>query len=137
MFKKKLGFLLGVMVLLSLAGYVVCLAAGSSKHIKEEDDFLLVTSFYPMYVLAENKGMTASECIDKSKAITDGYKGELFVLGLSFIGWALLGGITFGIAFIWIMPYMQTTYANAYRYLNPVASNQVNPGTEDAIASEM
>lgn len=90
-----------------------------------------------MYVLAENKGMTASECIDKSKAITDGYKGELFVLGLSFIGWALLGGITFGIAFIWIMPYMQTTYANAYRHLNPVASNQVNPGAEDAIASEM
>ena len=53
MFKKKLGFLLGVMVLLSLAGYVLCLLAGSSKQLNKEE-FLLVTSFYPMYVLAEN-----------------------------------------------------------------------------------
>ena len=53
MFKKKLGFLLGVMVFLSLAGYFVCLALGSSKQINKEE-FLLVTSFYPMYVLAEN-----------------------------------------------------------------------------------
>ena len=53
MFKKKLGFLAGVMVLLSLAGYVLCLLAGGSKQLNKEE-FLLVTSFYPMYVLAEN-----------------------------------------------------------------------------------
>ena len=54
MFKKKLGFLLGVMVLMSFAGYLVCLAAGSSKQLNKKEEFLLVTSFYPMYVLAEN-----------------------------------------------------------------------------------
>jgi zinc transport system substrate-binding protein len=54
MFKKKLGFLLGVMVLLSLAGYLVCLTAGSNKQLNKDEEFLLVTSFYPMYVLAEN-----------------------------------------------------------------------------------
>ena len=54
MFKKKLGFLLGVMVLLSLTGYLVCLLAGSSKQINKDGEVLLVTSFYPMYVLAEN-----------------------------------------------------------------------------------
>ncbi len=53
MFKKKLGFLTGVMVLLSLAGYLLCLLAGDSKQLNKEE-FLLVTSFYPMYVLAEN-----------------------------------------------------------------------------------
>lgn len=53
MFKKKLGFLLCVMLVLSIAGYIICSMAGS-KQIKEEDDFLLVTSFYPMYVLAQN-----------------------------------------------------------------------------------
>lgn len=53
MFKKKLGFLAGVMVLLSLAGYLLCLLAGDSKQLNKEE-FLLVTSFYPMYVLAEN-----------------------------------------------------------------------------------
>lgn len=54
MLKKKLGFLAGVMVLLSLAAYAVCFFAGSRKLNNKEGDFLLVTSFYPMYVLAEN-----------------------------------------------------------------------------------
>lgn len=75
-----------------------------------------------MYILAENKGKPALECISESKAMTDGHKMDLFVLGLSFIGWALLGSITFGIAFIWIVPYMQATYANAYNSLKPTAS---------------
>lgn len=70
-----------------------------------------------MYVLAENKGKPALECINESKAMTNGHKADLFVLGLSFIGWALLGAITFGIAYIWVIPYMNTTYANAYNYL--------------------
>lgn len=72
------------------------------------------------YILAENKGKPALECISESKAMTDGYKMELFVLDLSFIGWALLGAITFGIAYIWILPYMQATYTNAYYSLKPV-----------------
>ena len=54
MFKKKLAFLLGIMVCLSIAGYVACLLAGGTKQIKAKEEFLLVTSFYPMYVLAEN-----------------------------------------------------------------------------------
>lgn len=70
-----------------------------------------------MYILAENKGKPALECIAESKAMTNGYKMELFILGLSFIGWAFLGCITFGIAYIWVWPYIQATMANAYQYL--------------------
>ena len=73
-----------------------------------------------MYILAENKGKGALECINESKALTNGHKGELFVLGLSFIGWMLLGYITLGIVYIWVIPYMQATYANAYQSLKPV-----------------
>ncbi|MBP3568151.1 MAG: zinc ABC transporter substrate-binding protein [Lachnospiraceae bacterium] len=54
MFKKKLGFLGGIMVLLSLACYLICLWAGGAKTMDKKDEFLLVTSFYPMYILAEN-----------------------------------------------------------------------------------
>ena len=78
-----------------------------------------------MYILAENKGKPALECISESKDMTEGHKMELFVLGLSFIGWILLGMITFGIAYIWITPYMQATYANAYCLLKPVAEEVV------------
>ena len=72
-----------------------------------------------MYILAENKGKSARECINESKAMTEGHKMELFVLSLSFIGWALLCAITFGIAGIYALPYAQTTYANAYNSLKP------------------
>lgn len=73
-----------------------------------------------MYILAENKGKSARECIAESKAMTDGHKMELFVLALSFIGWIFLGCFTLGIAFIWVTPYMLATMANVYKSLKPV-----------------
>lgn len=75
-----------------------------------------------MYILAENKDKPALECIRESKAMTKGYKMDLFVLSLSFIGWFLLGAITLGIAYIWVLPYMETTFANAYQSLKPVTA---------------
>ena len=69
------------------------------------------------YILAENKGKPALECIKESKEMTDGRKMDLFVLSLSFIGWLLLVTVTFGIAAIWVTPYMQATMTNAYMSL--------------------
>lgn len=72
-----------------------------------------------LYILAENKGKSARECIKESMAMTNGYKMDLFVLGLSFIGWIMLCVVTLGIATIWVAPYMNATYANAYQSLKP------------------
>lgn len=66
------------------------------------------------YILAENPGIGAREAINRSKAMMDGHKMELFVLNLSFIGWYLLCGITFGIAAIWVIPYVNATMTNFY-----------------------
>lgn len=70
-----------------------------------------------MYIMAENPGMGALEAIDRSKAMMNGHKMEYFILQLSFIGWHLLGGITLGIAYIWIIPYISATAANFYNSL--------------------
>lgn len=86
-----------------------------------------------MYILAENKGKSAKECIRESMEMTDGHKMELFVLDLSFLGWALLGAITLGIAYIWIVPYMQATYTNAYHSLKPAAEAPVIEVSEPEI----
>ena len=72
-----------------------------------------------MYITAENPGISGIDAVTKSKEMMEGYKMELFILSLSFIGWILLGTITFGIAYIWIVPYMQTTYANFYNKIKP------------------
>ena len=72
-----------------------------------------------MYILAENPEMPALEAIDKSKEMMNGHKMELFVLYLSFIGWGLLCAVTFGIAAIWVIPYMNATMANFYKSIKP------------------
>ena len=74
------------------------------------------------FILAENKGKPALECIRESMAMTNGHKAELFVLGLSFMGWILLSVVTLGIAYIWVGPYMSATFANAYASLKPEKS---------------
>lgn len=69
------------------------------------------------YILADNPEMTASEALNKSKEMMNGHKMELFVIHLSFIGWGFLVGITFGIASIYVVPYMSATVANFYNSL--------------------
>lgn len=68
------------------------------------------------YVLRDNieSGLGA---LSESWRITKGHKMDLFVLGLSFIPWMLLGIITCGLAFIYVYPYMSVTYAKAYESL--------------------
>lgn len=72
-----------------------------------------------MYIAAENKGIPALEAIRRSDAMMNGHKMEYFVLALSFIGWSLLGSFTFGIAYIWVLPYMNATYVNFYNAIKP------------------
>ena len=70
-----------------------------------------------LYILADNKGKGARECIAESAKMTDGHKMDLFVLHLSFIGWALLAPFTLGLLYIWLTPYMNAATANAYETL--------------------
>lgn len=66
------------------------------------------------YVLADNPELTASEALAKSQTIMRGHKMELFILELSFIGWFFVIGLTFGLAAIYVAPYMHATIANFY-----------------------
>ena len=45
---------------------------------------------FAIYILIDNPEISASEAIRRSKAITQGRKGELFILDLSYLGWILL-----------------------------------------------
>ena len=73
-----------------------------------------------MFVLADNKGKSARECIAESKAMMEGHKMELFVLDLSFIGWYLLCSLTCGLAALYVAPLLNTAHANFYEEIKPV-----------------
>ena len=64
---------------------------------------------FALYNLCENPQLSPSEALNMSKAQTRGYKWQLFVLDLSFLGWNILCALTLGILSIWIMPYIQQT----------------------------
>lgn len=63
------------------------------------------------YLMADDEKLEAGVAQRKSMEIMEGHKWEYFVLQLSFIPWHLLGIITFGIAYVWIVPYIETTMA--------------------------
>ena len=92
-----------------------------------------------LYLLLEHPEMSALQCISESKRIMAGHKGELFVMDLSFIGWALLIGLAdylgaelasligpsvlaqildiIGLGLFvqfFVLPYMDLTYAGYY-----------------------
>jgi uncharacterized membrane protein len=68
------------------------------------------------YIMADT-ACTAGEAIRTSKAITKGHRWEIFVMGLSFFGWYLLGALTAGLALIYAIPYMAVSYAGLYEEL--------------------
>ena len=66
------------------------------------------------YIVAENKEISIPKALKISMLITKGHKGELFVMYITFIGWVLLASLTMGIGFIFLTPYMNMTFLNAY-----------------------
>ena len=67
------------------------------------------------FILADHPELTAKQAIDRSMKLMDGHKWELFVLGLTFIGWELLNALTLGIGSFWLNPYKNAAYAAFYR----------------------
>ena len=69
------------------------------------------------FILHDNPDIGASEAIDRSKKMMNGYKGKLFGLCLSFLGWGILCCFTLGIGFLWLFPYMSLSVTNFYEDL--------------------
>lgn len=80
------------------------------------------------------KTVSALECITASRQLMDGHKWKLFELEISFLGWWLLGILSIGIGFLWIIPYVSMTQAVFYRQLIQVKSTKFT--TADRLVSE-
>ncbi|MEI3339447.1 MAG: DUF975 family protein [Eubacterium sp.] len=67
------------------------------------------------YLLADHPELSHDEAFAISKSMMDGNKMDVFVLDLSFIGWQILSGLTFGILGIfYVNPYIYATKAELY-----------------------
>ncbi len=80
------------------------------------------------FIMMDRPETNWQSALNESKQMMAGHKADLFVLGLSFIPWLLLVSVTFGIAGLYVYPYMYTTIANFYRSLkaeNIVAAKEI------------
>lgn len=77
------------------------------------------------YILAENPELDSSTAIDMSRKMTDGHKLDIFVLGLTFIGWYILGTLLLGIGVLFVYPYTEATYAELYVKLKEIQTTNV------------
>lgn len=87
------------------------------------------------YIAHDNPDLGPNDCINASREMMHGHKWDLFVLDLSFIGWAFLCILTGGIGFLWLNPYISTARAIFYENLKAESnlSFQVEEDEDDEI----
>jgi uncharacterized membrane protein len=86
------------------------------------------------FIMKDNPGISAMDAIQLSKEMMAGHKFRLFVLNLSFIGWAILAAIPFGLGFIWLCPYMMASLTVFYQDLKDRTSASFSdPGPHQPI----
>ena len=71
--------------------------------------------YFTLYILADCPEVPATGALKVSMHITKGYKANIFIFVLSWLGWLLLSALTFGILYIvYVGPYWSTADAGLY-----------------------
>lgn len=80
---------------------------------------IIMTFAYAMtpYILEEHPEIGAWDASTRSREMMKGHKFDLFWLYLSFIGWVILGILTFGIGYFWLSPYVSCSEIGFYNDL--------------------
>ena len=115
-----------ISIVLMIVGVVLLIFASIYGVIKG----LLYSLAY--YIAYDNPELSSKEVVEKSSELMNGNRGNIFVLQLSFIGWAILAAFTLGIGFLWLAPYVQV--ANVCFYEEIAGVNSVS--TDSASNSE-
>ena len=81
--------------------------------------WLITKSYYyqlAILVAIDNPDMSGADAVEESQRLMTGKRASLFCLELSFIGWAILGAIPFGIGLLWVIPYAHLAKIAFYKY---------------------
>lgn len=87
----------------------VCYLAGVCIYIPIE--IMLSMSFF---IMLDFPQYSAKEILGMSIKVTNGHRGRLFYIELSFIPVFLLAFFSFGIGMLWVIPYTTMTYTRFY-----------------------
>ena len=82
------------------------------------------------FILKDEPEMKNNAAIEKSMAMMEGNKMKLFMLDLSFIGWAILCIFTLGIGLLFLQPYVAISRAAFYEDLKAQQGGNVEVNVE-------
>lgn len=71
------------------------------------------------FIFHDNPKMSIYDILKQSYTLMDGHKLDLFILLISFTGWIILGILTLGLLYLWLIPYILVTMANFYIEIAP------------------
>ena len=101
---KKLGLVLLRMIIMGLLSYLLVIPG----------IIYYYSTYFANQIMCDNPDISPSKALETSKKMVKGNRTELFVMNLSFIPWYLLCGITLGLGYIYVLPYIETTNALYY-----------------------
>ena len=79
--------------------------------------YLAISMVLAPYLMMKDKDLDPIKALKSSFEMMNGHRLEMLVFGLSFIGWFLLVAVTFGIAIIWVGPYVQVATLKYYEQI--------------------
>jgi len=84
------------------------------------------------FIIADDPAIAPMDALKKSKKMMYGNKWKLFCLYFRFFGWFLLCILTFGVGFLWLIPYMRVSFAKFYDDIkdNPGRVEDLTAGSE-------
>lgn len=69
------------------------------------------------YILADDPNKDIFQCIEESKWLMSGNKWKYFSMLFSFIGWAIVSALTFGVGLVILQPYIYMTQVAFYEII--------------------
>lgn len=66
------------------------------------------------FIIKDYPELSANQAISLSQKMMKGHKFDYFWLMLSFIGWYLLGVLSLGLGYLWLIPYCYTSTVGFY-----------------------
>ena len=141
-------FLFGILLASSIALY----SMGSSLQVSHPIIFAIAIILYifgifygivrgllyslSYYIAYDHPEMSTKECVQRSEDLMRGHRGDLFLLELSFIGWAILSLFTLGIGLLWLIPYVKVSISCFYDRIAKDTSKEVEGTVEIDAESE-
>ncbi len=76
------------------------------------------------YIIADDDSIGVLDAIKKSNEMMNDHRWKLFYLYLRFFGWGIACLLTFGLGFLWLIPYIQVSVAKFYEDIKD--NNELN-----------